>query len=179
MSEDYLGSEAYAGVYDVVNLTGPGMLWEARTVLDSGGMPISIQRMPNGIDYMVDEVVKRVAAMGTIDLLRIHGHGAPGIQTISCGVDLYKKELPRMRSILSSYNFDTIRNALMRLNGCFAQDAKVWLMGCEVGARQEGWNLIHKLSKLWGVEVTAGVPTQYGGITESFAHEGGTITCMP
>lgn len=124
-SAENLGSAAYAGVYDVINIAEPNLMPQVREMLSMGGAPISIPAMANGVDYMVSEVAQRVAKMGTIDLLRIHGHGGPGIQTISCGLHLRKEELPTSRSILSTYNFESLRAALMRLNGCFAPEARV------------------------------------------------------
>lgn len=179
-TQEELGSAAYAGVYDVVNIAEPNLKFLINEMRGMGGAPISISAMPNGVDYMVNALSTRVAKMGTIDLLRIHGHGAPGIQTISCGMHLRKKDLTTSRAILSTYNFEHLRATLVRLNGCFAPDAKVWLLGCEVGAERQGWDLIHKLSSLWRVEVTAGVPTQYGGSAfTTLVHEGNTITCLP
>lgn len=178
--QDDLGSAVYAGVYDVVNIADPDLRLEIHEMRSIGAAPISISAMPNGVDYMVNALRERVAKMGTIDLLRIHGHGAPGIQTISCRKQLRKRDLPTSRAILSSYNFESIRAALVRLNGCFAPDARVWLMGCEVGGERQGGDLIYKLSSLWGVAVTAGVPVQYGGSAfTTYMHEGNTITFLP
>lgn len=174
------GSAAYAGIYDVINIAEPNLMFLVREMREMDIAPIQIPTLSNGVDYMVNELVNRVAKMGTIDLLRIHGHGGPGIQTISCGLNLIKKELPTSRSILSTYNFERLRAVLTRLNGCFAPDARVWLMGCEVGAERQGWELVHKLSSLWRVAVTAGVPLQYGGsYMTTLTHEGNTITCLP
>lgn len=179
LQED-LGSAAFAGVYDVVNIAEPDLQFLIPRMRDIGVAPISISAMPNGIDYMVNALRERVGKMGTIDLLRIHGHGAAGIQTISCRKHLRKRDLPTSRALLSSYNFESISAALVRLNGYFAPDAKVWLMGCEVGGERQGWDLVYKLSSLWKVEVTAGVPMQYGGSAfTTYVHEGNTITFMP
>lgn len=177
--KENLGSAAYAGVYDVVNVAERNLRFLVPELSAMGGGPISIPETPNGVDLMVSKLKERVKKMGTIDMLRIHGHGAPGIQTISCGMHLQADELSSSRSILSTYNFDILRATLMRLNGCFAPDAHVWLLGCEVGAQRQGWDLVYKLSTLWKVAVTAGVPTQYGGGGLTLGFEGNTITCSP
>jgi hypothetical protein len=113
---------------------------------------------------------------GKIDLLRIHGHGGPGLQTVSSSLHLYASQLPHLRSVISVYNFDLIRPCLRQLTTSFAPNAEVYLMGCEVGAEEEGQELLDSLSELWQVTVTAGIPIQFGGGWQTFNFEGATLT---
>lgn len=169
----------WAGVYDVVNLAGSGLTVEKSALNGIGAAPIIINRMDNGVDYMVEQLRQRVLQTGTIDLLRIHGHGGPGVQTISCSKDLRSMDMKKTRSILSYYNFEHIRPCLEKMKGYFAPNAQVWLMGCEVGAKFEGKWLIAKLAQLWRVQVTAGIPIQKGGGLDTFQFEGQTATAYP
>jgi len=172
-------SAVWTGVYDVVNTTDPDLYTETDDLTEIGAPPICIQNMNNGVDFMVNALRNRVAKEGTIDLLRIHGHGIPGVQTISAWYFPRGTDFSRVRSIISYFNFEHIRASLMRLQGCFAPGAEVWLMGCEVGAKCEGLRTIKLLAKLWRVRVTAGVPTQYGGGVKTFRFEGRTETAYP
>lgn len=172
-------SAAWTGVYDVVNVAQADLfdeLYELRTI---GVSPIRIGKMDFGVDFMVEQLVQRVKQSGTIDLLRIHGHGVPGVQTISSGLKLKKETLPYLRSIISSYNFFNIQSCLARLQGLFAPNAQVWLMGCEVGANFQGSFLVNQLAKLWRVPVKAGFLEQFGGGIDTFEIEGLTITGKP
>ena len=87
-------------------------------------------------------------------------------------MSLKKTALPFLRSIISSYNFVHIQKCLARLQGLFAPNGQVWLMGCEVGATLQGTILLDNLAKLWRVPVKAGFPEQLGGGVETFKLEG-------
>jgi len=165
-------SGAWSGVYDVVNVAQHDLQLESYDLQEISAAPIRIWEMNNGVDFMVDELVKRVKDSGTIDLLRIHGHGIPGVQTVSAGMSLQKSALPFLRSIISSYNFVHIQKCLARLQGLFAPNGQVWLMGCEVGATLQGTILVNNLAKLWRVPVKAGFLEQLGGGVETFKLEG-------
>jgi len=173
-------SAAWSGVYDVVNVAQSDLFQELFELHEIGAAPIRIGAMDFGVDFMVDRLTEKVKKSGAIDLLRIHGHGVPGLQTVSSGLDLEKKSLPYLRSIISSYNFVHIQKCLARLQGLFAPNAEVWLMGCEVGANFQGTLLVNNLAKLWRVPVRAGFLEQLGGIgTATFGLEGPIATGFP
>ena len=153
----------WSGVYDVVNISDPDLNREVSDLLLVGMAPIIINRMQNGVDFMVSQLQRRLEKSGKIDLLRIHGHGGPGLQTISCDRDLRGFDLSTSRAFISNYNFQNIVGSLGLMRGLFAPNAQVWLMGCEVGAEFEGRRLINRLAKLWGVPVTAGLFIQFAG----------------
>jgi hypothetical protein len=173
-------SAAWTGVYDVVNIAQTDLSDELSDLRGIGAAPLRIGAMDFGVDFMVDQLIQKVKRSGTIDLLRIHGHGVPGLQTVSSGMILEKKSLPFLRSIISSYNFVHIRKCLAGLQGLFAPNAQVWLMGCNVGASFQGSLLVNNLAKLWRVPVKAGFLEQFGGFgTTTFGLEGPTITGQP
>lgn len=173
-------SAAWTGVYDVVNIAQSDLYDELYDLREIGAAPIRIGAMDFGVDFMVDQLIQTVKKAGTIDLLRIHGHGVPGLQTVSSGMKLERRSLPFLRSIISSYNFVHIQKCLARLQGFFAPHGQVWLMGCEVGASFQGSLLVNNLAKLWRVPVKAGVLEQFAGFgTTTFELEGPTITGLP
>ena len=83
-------SAAWTGVYDVVNVAQSDLFDELYELQTINSAPIRIGKMDFGVDFMVEQLVQRVKQSGTIDLLRIHGHGVPGVQTISSGLKLKK-----------------------------------------------------------------------------------------
>jgi hypothetical protein len=183
-NENKIDSAVWAGSYDVVNVAQSELYDEVNDFKSIGVAPIVIKEGPAGVDFMVDRLLERVRSEGSIYLLRIHGHGLGGLQTVSCGINLKKDKLATMRSIISTYNFENIRNSLSRLKGSFSADAEVWLMGCYVGQYPNGPILLSKLSKLWGVPVKAGTGVQFGGALEgggsaSFGIEGAIVTATP
>jgi len=173
-------SAAWTGVYDVINIAQSDLFDELHDLRGIGATPIRIGAMDFGVDFMVDSLIQKVKKSGAIDLLRIHGHGVPGLQTVSSGMKLEKKSLPYLRSIISSFNFVHIQKCLAGLQGLFAANAQVWLMGCEVGAGFQGSLLVNNLAKLWRVPVKAGFLEQFAGFgTTTFELEGPTITGLP
>jgi hypothetical protein len=172
-------SAVWAGSYDVVNLAQAELATEFNDFTSIGVSPIGLRELPTGVDFMVDRLLERVKAEGSMYLLRIHGHGFPGLQTLSCGMRLKKDSLFSLRSIISTYNFETIQSSLARLKNSFSADAEVWLMGCNVGENPGGPILIAKLAKLWGVTVKAGTGIQFAGGADTFGIEGTIVTATP
>jgi hypothetical protein len=171
------GADVWSGIYDVINKSDFELGLEVTALQGINAAPIILNKMENGVDYMVDRLRRRVDASGTIDLLRIHGHGGAGIQTVSWTKDLRGHNLTQSRAIISYYNLSNIKASLSRLQGYFAPNAQVWLMGCEVGAQFQGRALTARLAKLWGgVTVVAGIPIQQGGGAKTFSLEGSTVT---
>ncbi len=173
------GLAVWSGVYDVVNVSDSELFYELEQLETIGAAPIRINKMYNGVDYMVDRLWQRVEQVGTIDLLRIHGHGGAGLQTLSWNKDLRGEDLSQSRAIISNRNFQHIQSSLRRMQGLFAPNAQVWLMGCEVGADSEGRWLVSKLAQLWRTVVIAGIPKQKAGITATYNFEGRTVTAYP
>ncbi|MGE4075548.1 MAG: hypothetical protein AB7F22_08335, partial [Reyranella sp.] len=54
----------------------------------------------------------------------------------------------------------------------------VQLLGCDVGGGR-GSQLVARLATTWGVPVTAGLHTQFGGGNRTFRFEGPTVTGFP
>src|SRR5688572_4438939 len=108
--EKDIHSAVWSGVYDVVNIAQTDLFLETGDLRAIGSAPILIGKMDYGVDFMVNQLIQRVKQSGSIDLLRIHGHGVAGLQTVSCGMKLQKRALPALRSIISTYNFGHIQS---------------------------------------------------------------------
>jgi hypothetical protein len=165
-------------IIDVIDATDPELVrQEARNLIDSGGtLPIMLIRgMGNAIEFMVNEVIRTARAEGVIDLLRIHGHGGPGFQSLAGA----SWNVPESTVALCTANLETQGPVLRRLAGYFSNRGRAWLMGCWVGKGERGQELLGGLAKIWNVPVTAGTEAQFAGGYHTFYHEGPTVTKFP
>ncbi len=104
-----------------------------------------------------------------IRLLRIVGHGSPGRQ----GMGDSRFTSNRRQIIgLDRHGILLNRAVLIRLRGCFSENARVELHGCNVGAGTEGATLLEALRGLWGVRIRASSVVQDAGTPglDVFAH---------
>jgi hypothetical protein len=159
---------------DVVDITDVALAaGEAAAVRSTGREPVTLIGMSNGVDVAMDEIQRRRTIAGEIPLLRFHGHGSGGSQTVSAGF-----HGAAHLSAISVSNFSQIRPFLMRISGLFCPFGAVQLLGCSVAAA-DGPSLLQMLANVWGVPVTAATKTQWGGGQTSFRFEGSTISRFP
>lgn len=159
---------------DVVDGTDPSLVaLEATDVRAAGGNPIVVFGMSNGIEVMVSQVTAR-GRPGNVMLLRIHGHGNRGLQNVSAGeID----GAPHLAAISLS-NFSQIEGTIARIRSVMLPFGSIQLLGCDVGGGR-GSRLVSRLATTWGVPVTAGLHTQFGGGNRTFRFEGPTVTGFP
>jgi len=160
-------------VIDSVDATNPkDMGYEDEAIRDAGGSPIVNFGMCNGIKVVTQRIQIR-ADMGNVVLLRFHGHGAPGVMGVTAGTDT------EISSEFGVTFLDSLARYLGRLSWIFSSFGSAELHGCRVGAGRDGRRLVTALAKAWGVPVTAGIRTQYGGGSSTFRFEGPTFTAFP
>ena len=165
-------------IIDVVDFTDTDLVRAEVVDLEQSGVePLLIMRGLGNqtIPFLVDAIIREVKAPRRIKLLRIHGHGAPGCQSIAAGLDIYLDG----DDGLTYRNVDRFAPVLQRLATFFTPDGKAWLMGCETGKGEEGKALLSGLARAWGVPVTAGVLKQSPGGISTFQHIGPTVTQYP
>lgn len=167
-------------VVDVFDMADPDIPnTEGRTRRSGPGVCRSDYRVyvppvGNAVDQVVRKVVQAAYKRGKIRLIRFHGHGTTGYQSVWGGpllqvvaegmTEVQSRRVirnPALRVAISYWNLPTITGALMQLSRHFTPDGEVWLMGCQVGEGREGRQLVHRLAILLGVVVRAGEPLQY------------------
>ena len=159
------------------------------------------------VEYLVDRVIGAARTHRTIGLLRIHGHGVPGVQMIAGGqiednvavgrgahvpslprgpagivVDKppdYTKALQGSDRVLSATSVRVHRRQFVRLAPYFRPRGEAWLMGCNVGHHLAGRALLQALASIWRVPVSAGTAIQYGGGQYTYRFEGPVVTMYP
>jgi Domain of unknown function (DUF4347) len=141
-------------IIDIVDMTDQRLGEEMiRQLRQRGfGSPILLYGMSNGVAEMVSAIIRRVRRPRTITLLRINGHGAPGVQGIASG------EMPDGGIHLADItlgNLDAARPELERLKPYFRPEGVVILLGCAVGMNSRGRHFIQKLADFLEVPVLA------------------------
>ncbi len=160
-------------VIDSVDVTNTkDMGFEDAAIREAGGRPIVNFGMCNGIKVVTQKIQHR-AGSGNVVLLRFHGHGAPGEMGVTTGTG------SELSSEFGVMFLDSLARYLQQLSPMFAPFGSAELHGCRVGAGPDGRRLVSALARAWGVPVTAGTRTQYGGGTSTFRFEGPTFTAFP
>lgn len=108
-------------------------------------------------------------------LLRFHGHGGRGTQNVTGG---QINGAPHMAAISNS-NYGQIEGTIAPIKNVMLPFGSIQLLGCDVGGGGQGSQLVGRLAQTWGVRVTAGLHTQFGGGSETFRFEGATVTGFP
>ena len=112
--------------------------------------------MSNGVAQMVSDI-KNALADGQIDVLRIWGHGGPGLQNVTAGAAGGSANADF--SGLTQDNYDKV--GIDGLTGLFTQGGWIELRGCSVGDGDPGKKLLTGLAALLSVDVYAGDVTQW------------------
>lgn len=159
---------------DMVDGTDPSLVqMEAADLRKAGFDPIVLFGMSNGLEVAMNEIAAR-GGNGQTMLLRFHGHGNNGLQNVTGGEI---NGAPHLAAISLS-NFGQIEHLLIRIKRIFAEFGAVQLLGCDVGGGK-GTALVERLAQTWGVPVTAGIHTQFGGGRATFHFEGATVSKFP
>jgi hypothetical protein len=157
-------------VVDVFDTAG-----EESDIAKVGGTVIEVPGSSNAISDTVDSIL----SMGfNVFLLRIHGHGAPGIAGLGVGTGTLDPGL-ESGSDISYGNYSKVQELMWRLQPLFGPYGCIQLMHCRTGRGKNGRNLLESMSDDIGVPVTAAINDQYGGGLDTFRFEGPTRTCVP
>lgn len=160
-------------IADVVNASEPKLLNGVReAIARAHGELIEISPGSAGVDEFVQKVADR-GNEGPIALLRIHGHGNVGYQTLS----VY--EQPEALGSIDSASSPEVLEELGLLKPYFSRIGAAQLHGCEVGSGNPGSALLWRLATAWGVPVTAGSGTQHYAGADNFRFESGGQTQRP
>jgi hypothetical protein len=150
---------------------------QAREIVNSGGSPIYLGGMSNGLVQMGEQL----RGASQILLLRIVGHGGPGVQAISMGKGGWIEPVGRrdVRHLFphqtTSINMGNIMMLPPSLRGIFGPWGSLELHGCHVAQGIKGRDFVRKLADTVGVPVTAGTGSQESGMR----FLGPTYTAVP
>jgi len=157
---------------DVVDMDDPVLGNHRRRLAQgSGSTVIELYGMSNGIGQMVADIA-RVAPRGSVEVLRIWGHGWSGGQLIAAG---HSSQLGVDHgSALWQPNLGRFEPELSRLRPYFRGGARVELKGCQVASGDAGEQFLLGLARIFGVNVVGAVQSQ-GGMWVSGQHWNGPL----
>lgn len=143
---------------------------EARDIRRSGGNPILIGGMCNGIEQAITEIK---AAARNAFLVRFHGHGAPGAAGVSDGHGTIED--------YSTFRNDaSTRQVLTKLRGSFGRYGCIQFMHCNTAQGTAGREFLQMVATTTRVPASAGTQTQYAGsLRKTLRFEGPTRTFCP
>ncbi|MCB1985893.1 MAG: peptidoglycan-binding protein [Burkholderiales bacterium] len=171
-----ISANANLPIFDCIDVFDPSLFnLEARDIRRSGGNPILIGGMSNGVEQAVSDIVN--TAGNNVFLLRFHGHGASGIAGVSDGHGL--NDGIDHRSSIDINNVRTLMPILRRLRPTFGSYGNIQFMHCSTGRGPNGRQLLQQIANGVGVPVTAAVRDQLGGGVATFKFEGPTYTAVP
>ncbi len=97
--------------------------------------------LANSVSDMVNQIQSYMEPGDTIGVLEIRAHGGPGIQAMGGG-RLHWRQYDKG---IHLYNMPEWKNTMMPLKGQFESGGKIRLLGCRVGANEEGAQLLFEL----------------------------------
>jgi len=160
-------------ILDSVDIWDPTFLHEdAGYIRKAGGNPLLIGGMCNG----VEQTVSLLASSRNVFLLRFHGHGAPGVASVSSG---HGELDPNLRERSDVWASPLIINILSRLRPIFGRYGCIEFIECQTGRGHAGQRLLAQLAARLGVPVTGAVQDQPFGKLWSFRLSGPTVTVVP
>ncbi len=163
-------------IVDCVDVFDPSLQeLEVDDIRRAGGNPIVIGGMSNGIEQMINTIVRQAR---DVFILRFHGHGAPGGAAFSSG-DWELDPRGDNRATLTLRNLATMRPVIRRLRSVFGPYGCIQFMHCSTGRGQRGRQLLQAIADETGVPVTAAIYDQLGGGVTTFRYEGPTFTAFP
>lgn len=160
-------------IIDFIDVFDPSLYQlEAQDIAALGGDPLMIGGACNGVEQAISMILQRAGA-GNVFLLRFHGHGAPGVASISFG---HGDEGWDEHADIDTGNFNELQTQLQRLRSIFGPYGNIQFMHCSTGRGPNGRSLLRSIAKTTGVPVTAAVFDQLGGRFTTFQFEGPTNT---
>jgi hypothetical protein len=139
----FLVSSAEAKVWNFVAIEySTNSADQTHHVLSQQGIPDGYTSfLANSVSDMVNQIQSYMGPGDTIGVLEIRAHGGHGIQAMGGGRLHWR--LPDKGIHL--YNMPEWKNTLMPLKGKFESGGKIRLLGCRVGANEEGSQLLFEL----------------------------------
>jgi hypothetical protein len=144
---------------------------DATYIRQAGGNPLLIGGACNGVEQAVSQILNRGRELF---LLRFHGHGLPGIASVSTGETAFD---PKERSDISAN--PRIMKTLSQLRGVFGRYGCLEFIECSTGRGPKGRRLLSQIAASIGVPVTAALIDQPFGRAAAFRLIGPTHTAFP
>lgn len=169
-------------VIDVVDIGDKSLLENEVAELRAKGRSVIMHKgVPgNAVRQMIYSVIRTAKIPGSITLLRLHGHGLPGLMGVSIGNRMKRSDFQNGAPIfISDTNVNTFAADFAKLRPYFAGGGRIELMGCYVAQGSAGATLLKSMARMIGVPVSGGSQIQYAGGNLTLAIEGPVFTAYP
>jgi len=166
-------------VIDAVDVTDPSALEGAVPPLSKWTDPIVLGGLSNGVDQLVREVRARVRGESTLMMLRLHGHGSPGLVAVSHGSRRVSPGIDPLlaQSVITLGLMPVFTPLLRQLGPLFCDFGFIELHSCRVGEGPQGESFVRRFTDVIGAPVRAGASRQ--PIAEVFTLTGKTFSAFP
>lgn len=149
-------------VIDHIDVTDPSLLEYVVPEVSKWNDPIVIGGMSNGVKQLVTEVRSRVKGEQSLLMLRLHGHGAPGLVALSHGS---RRVMPgvdpiRAQSVITTELMPKLLPMLRELAPLMHNMGFVELHSCRVGEGATGANFVRQLAEAVRAPVRAALSIQ-------------------
>ena len=167
-------------VIDAIDITDPAVLEIAlpkltspsTTVIESGGMS-------NGIAQLVTEIRARAQGQQSIMMLRLHGHGAPGLIAVSAGSRRSTGGIDGIaaQSVITTSLLQTLAPVLSQLRPLMHDFGFIELHSCRIAQGANGMSFVRQLANIIGAPVRAALSKQQA--KDVYALVGPTFSGFP
>jgi hypothetical protein len=149
-------------VVDAIDVTDPSLLEQVVPEVSKWTEPIVLGGLSNGVEQLVQEVRARVRGERTLLMLRLHGHGAPGLAAVSHGSRHVSPGIDPIaaQSIIALALMPTLLPLLQRLEPLFHDFGFVELHSCRVGLGATGATFVRRFADAVQAPVRAALSRQ-------------------
>ncbi len=175
----FLLARARLQVIDSIDVTDPMLLDNVVPEVSKWTDPVVIGGMSNGARQLVTEVQARVHGERSLLMLRLHGHGAPGLVALSHGS---RRIMPGIdpflaQSVISTNIMPVLMPLLRQLAPLMHNMGFIELHSCRVGEGAAGGIFVRQFAELMQAPVRAALSIQPA--FQVFTLVGNTFTGIP
>ena len=166
-------------VIDAIDVTDPTVAEDVVPPISKWTDPIVLGGMSNGVAQLVTDIRARVRGKNSLMMLRLHGHGSPGLIAISHGSRRVSPGInPTLaQTVISMELLPTLTPLLQQIAPLMNNFGFVELHSCRVGEGAGGENFVRRLAQTFRAPVRAGVSKQH--TTDVFTLTGNTFSGFP
>jgi peptidoglycan hydrolase-like protein with peptidoglycan-binding domain len=159
----FLRTRAQLEVIDALDITDPAVVEQALPKLTSPStILIESGGMSNGIAQLVTEIRQRARGEQSIMMLRLHGHGAPGLMAISAGSRHSTGGIDGIaaQSVMTPLLLQTLAPVLSQIAPLLHNFGFVELHSCRIAQGAHGMSFVRQLANIIRAPVRAALSKQ-------------------
>ena len=164
---------------DSVDVTDPTVAEIIVPALSRVTLPVLLGGMSNGVAQLITDVQARVQGERSLMMLRMHGHGSPGLAAISHGSRRVSPGIDPFgnQTVIAQQIMPALTSQLKQLGPLFANFGFVELHSCRVAEGVQGERFVRDFADALGAPVRAAVSKQQA--ENVFTLTGKTFTGIP